>query len=178
MIQSQNIANFQIDLSISPDPIIEALRSELQEYAELLNLLKLHQVSIINRDSPKILDLNDKIENQITTSANARQSREVLIAKLASSLALRADSSIRMIIRDFPDHIQSLISTLFSEILNTVQQTQDIARQNQFLIQQAMEFTEKLLAGLHKKSTTKTYNRKGKIANTIRSQINCLNASA
>lgn len=174
-VQIPNVSKFSSD---EWEPLVVALREELQEYGALLNLLTQQQNLIIGRNAQGVFEFNDLIDQQIRITHELRAIREQLSARLVESLGIEEPTPLRDILHYFPEKAQHLLQALIDEIYSIVEKTQHRARQNQMLIKRATEVTEKILQILQPKPSIKTYTRKGNVKNEVYGDFSCLKASA
>lgn len=160
------------------EPLLAALRLELQEYGALFNLLSEHQQCIISRESKRILELNEFIDKQLLSSNNARKEREKIIKALLDHLEMDEKTPLATVVSFFPAKIQSLLKAVIEEVVSSITKNQYLAQQNQILIKRAFEITEQILNKLNVCYTIKMYNRKGSVKKTTPcSEISSLNVS-
>jgi flagellar biosynthesis/type III secretory pathway chaperone len=153
------------------EPLVETLRSELQEYGGLFNLLSQQQDRIIERRPDDVLVINDEIEGQTHAVADLRARREELVAALSEQAGLPAPGALRALIPYFPEVVRPLIEALMTDINHMVRRNRQKARQNHLLLSRAMELTEQTLRVLQPENFTRTYRRTGKVALTGRPAI-------
>lgn len=144
--------------------LVELLRSELQEYGGLFNLLGRQQDQIIERKPDAILLLNDEIEAQTQVVADLRARREKMVAELHQRAGADGTVTLRSIIPYFPADVQPLLSALMTDINHMLRRNRQKARQNHLLLARAMELTEQTLRVLQPENFTRTYARSGKVA--------------
>jgi len=153
------------------EPLVETLRSELQEYGGLFNLLSQQQDRIIERRPDDVLAINDEIENQTHAVADLRGRREELVAGLSERAGLPAPAMLRALIPYFPEVVRPLIEALMTDINHMVRRNRQKARQNHLLLSRAMELTEQTLRVLQPENFTRTYQRSGKVSLTGRPAV-------
>lgn len=145
------------------EPLVETLRSELQECGGLYNLLCRQQDSIIERKSDDVLVVNDEIETQAEAVGELRRRREEIVDQLGARVEIERRGRIRDLVPHFPEVAQPLIDALIRDINHIVRRTRQKARQNHLLLSRAMEITEQMLRVLQPESFTRTYERSGKV---------------
>jgi hypothetical protein len=146
------------------EPLIALLRSELQEYGGLFNLLSRQQDQIIERKPDAILLLNDEIDAQTQTVGELRARREAMIEELHTRAGAAGTVTLRSIIPCFGSEVQPLLEALMNDINLMLRRTRQKARQNHLLLARAMELTEQTLRVLQPENFTRTYARTGKVA--------------
>jgi flagellar biosynthesis/type III secretory pathway chaperone len=150
------------------EPLVETLRSELQEYGGLFNLLARQQDRIIERRPDDVLAINDEIENQTHAVAELRLRREELVDALTRRAGLKAPGTLRGLVPCFPEVVRPLVEALITDINHRVRRNRQKARQNHLLLSRAMELTEQTLRVLQPENFTRTYQRTGKVSLTGR----------
>ncbi len=145
------------------EPLVAALRLELQEYGGLLNLLEDQQRSILGQDTDALLETNRSIEHQMEANFRLRDERESMVAALAQALGLPQRSRVRDLLPSFPDATRPMLDALLSEINSLIGQSRRRLKQNQLLLHRAAETTEKLLFALSPNSVSKTYTKRGNV---------------
>jgi len=146
------------------EPLVAALRSELQEYGGLFNLLGRQQDRIIDRQTDAVLELNDDIEAQTNVVATLRRAREALVRDLGARVGANPHGSVRALIPYFPDVVRPLLEALVRDINHMIRRNRQKARQNHVLLSRAMELTEHTLRVLQPENFTRTYHRSGKVS--------------
>lgn len=150
------------------EPLVEILRSELQEYGGLFNLLSQQQDRIIERKTDAVLTVTDEIEAQTRTVGELRGRREELVATLLERAGETQSALLRALLPYFPEVVRPLFDALMTDINHMVRRNRQKARQNHLLLSRAMELTEQTLRMLQPENFTRTYKRSGKVALTTR----------
>lgn len=145
------------------EPLVETLRSELQEYGGLFNLLSRQQDGIIAREPDAVLSLNDEIEGQTQSVARLRRQREAMVTTLAGRAGEESPGTLRKIVPHFSDNVRPLLEALMTDINHMVRRNRQKARQNHLLLSRSIELTEKTLRVLQPENFTRTYKRTGKM---------------
>jgi len=157
--------------------LIEILRAELQEYGALSQLLEDHQKAIMNRETERILSINNLIDEQVEVSQEARLKRESFVSELATSLGYSKDTSVKKLLPSFEDNVQELLLAIVDEIFKMIGKTQYKARQNQVLIKSASQVAENLINTIIPKQVTNTYSRKGSVKMETSTPLNYFQTS-
>ncbi len=146
------------------EPLVDALRLELQEYGALFNLLGRQQDQIIDRKPDAILMLNDEIDAQTQVVAELRGRREQMVDELHARAGAAGTVTLRAILPCFAADVQPLLEALMTDINHMLRRNRQKARQNHLLLARAMELTEQMLRVLQPENFTRTYQRTGKVA--------------
>ncbi len=146
------------------EPLVETLRSELQEYGGLFNLLNSQQDGIIERRTDDVLALNDEIEAQTRAVADLRRRREELVGEIGGMVGVARPGRVRDLLAHLPEVVQPLFEALLTDINHMVRRNRQKARQNHLLLSRAMELTEQTLRVLQPGHFTRTYQRDGKVS--------------
>lgn len=144
------------------EPIVAALRAELQEYGGLLSLFAEQQDNLRHRDADAALALAEIVESQAEETTVARIRRELLVSTFATYHRQPAGSSLRDLLPFFPSDVQPLLSALIDEINHLAHRVRRDARQNAHLLARAIEFQQETLRIIRPeafKSTFSTFNR-------------------
>lgn len=151
---------------IASDPreqIIDALRSEIEEYGALLNRFDEQQNAILGRDPQGVLAADESINAQLTTTRERRKRREALVAELATLGVLSPGSSLREVMPLFREPMRPLVQALISEVNRLISLARRRARQNQMLLARTIEVTQELVALLNPGVVTRTYSPQGRM---------------
>jgi len=146
------------------EPLVDILRSELQEYGGMYNLLAAQQERIIERKPDAVLEINGDIEAQTRLVADLRKRREKLVREFAERAGVDRTDSLRAILPCFSEVVRPLLEALMRDINHMVRRNRRKARQNHLLLSRAMEVTEQTLRVLQPEKFTRTYGSNGKVA--------------
>ena len=143
------------------EQIIDALRSEMQEYGGLLNLFDRQQNAILNRKPDDVTDSDQAIDAQLSAVRARRLQRESLV----DSLTPDADPhpSILQAILHFPQPMRPLVEALATEVNRLIAKVRRRAQQNQMLLARTIEVTQELCEKLKPGTVTRTYAPDGKM---------------
>jgi len=140
------------------------LRTELQEYGGLFNLLSNQQDRIMARRNDDVLSINDQIELQTIAVSELRTQREAAVRSLGERVQAARPDRMADLIEHFPEVARPLAEALVKDINHMVRRIRQKARQNHLLLSRAMELTEETLRMLQPENFTRTYKRDGKVA--------------
>jgi flagellar biosynthesis/type III secretory pathway chaperone len=148
---------------VNSDPLIDALRDELQEYGGLLSLFDEQQKAILARQPDAVLVIQDSIRTQLDTIHVCRKHREQVASELAVLLGQDPASSVKSLI-DFCDEVvRPLLHSLIYEVNQLISKTRRRGQQNQMLLARSIEVSQQILQRLNPDAMTKTYSRGGRI---------------
>lgn len=145
------------------DPLVELLRSEVQEYGGLYNLLDRQQEEIFKRDPELVMNTNSEIERYMAEMGGLRERRENKVREMARACGADEEQSLSNMLPHFPDFTRPLLKALIDEINQMIRRTRQKARQNFLLLSKTMEVTHETLQALQPENYTKTYTKKGKV---------------
>jgi len=151
----------QQPLSTDCDALAEALRDELQEYGELLNLLRRQQASILGREPEGVLGLVPLLNHQAAQCAELRFKRESLSGDFAHANGEDRQRKLTELLPLFPQGARALVGGLIAELNATLERLQRCARQNHMLLGRSVEVTGEIVRTLKPEVITRTYTRKG-----------------
>lgn len=146
------------------EPLVEALRAELEEYGALFNHLTRQQEEIFARRVDTVLEINGDLDSQTRIIASARERRRELMDDLARRDGLPAGTRLTGMLDRFPDFVRPLLEALVRDINLMINRTRRKARQNHILLARAVELTQETLRLLQPGSFTKTYARSGQVS--------------
>ena len=141
--------------------LIEALRTELQQYGELLARLDQQQETVFRRDAEGVLDGSAAIESQAALIEEARRERELCRADLARSLGAPADASFDHLLPLLPEDYRPLIRALVEENTELLTRVRARSRQNHLLLSRTVELMQRLMGGLFAAKGGSTYSGDG-----------------
>ena len=107
-------------------PLVDALRSELEEYGALLGLFDTQQNAILSRDSESILLTVSTIEEQMHRLQGLRRQREEIVCGYASQFAQPVNSTLRSLVRFFAAEARPLLEALIDEINHLIHRVRKI----------------------------------------------------
>lgn len=145
------------------EPLVDALRDELQEYGDLLNLFDEQQAAILRREPDAVLATGDSITAQLKTVGSRRKRREALARESAELLNRPPESSLRELTQFFPQTVQALFQALIDEVNQLLSRTKRRAHQNQMLLARSVEVSQDILCRLDPGAMTKSYSPEGRL---------------
>jgi flagellar biosynthesis/type III secretory pathway chaperone len=148
------------------EPLVDALRAELEEYGALFNHLTRQQDEIFARKVDIVLEINGEIDNQSRIIADARERRIEVMSSLAAQAQLAPTTRLTAMLELFPDFVRPLLEALVRDINLMINRTRRKARQNHILLARAVELTQETLRLLQPGTFTKTYARSGQVSVT------------
>ncbi len=146
------------------EPLVDALRAELEEYGALFNHLTRQQEEIFSRRIESVLEINGEIDGQAKIIASARERRDEIMTDLSAKAGLPTGSRLSAMLESFPDFVRPLLEALVRDINLMINRTRRKARQNHILLARAIELTQETLRLLQPETFTKTYARSGQVS--------------
>ena len=143
--------------------LITTLRSELQEYGGLLQLLDMQQAAVLDRKPDEVLNLIQKIEAQLNATHACRKLREHTADELATFSGSPVPATLRSLAPHFRPAVRPLVEALADEVNRLITHTRRRAQQNQMLLARSVELTQELISRLSPKAVTKTYSAGGRV---------------
>jgi flagellar biosynthesis/type III secretory pathway chaperone len=149
------------DATDSLEPLITALREELQQYGEMLALLDHQQEQVKARAAAEIFQSISLIQAQAAAIQSAREHREK--CRGASALACRQpeNAPFSRLIPLLPPDYQPLLQALVHENNQLLGRIHKRARQNHVLLRRSVELMQELLRTLFPARQTTLYNGNG-----------------
>jgi flagellar biosynthesis/type III secretory pathway chaperone len=143
------------------EPLIAALREELQHYGEMLVLLDRQQEQVKARSATEIFQSISLIQAQAAAIQDARQHREN--CRAAAALACRRTESAPFtdLIPLLPPDYRPLLQALVDENNQLLGRVRQRARQNHVLLRRSVELMQELLRTLFPSRQTSVYNGNG-----------------
>ena len=145
------------------EPLVGAMRTEAQEYGELLALFDEQQAAIISRAPDAVLDLDGRINAQLAMLRGCRTAREALVAGLASRREPALEPSVTEVMALFREPVRPLVQALLAEINALIGKSRRRAQQNRKLLARSVEVAQELLEKLNPEAVSRTYSPQGKI---------------
>ena len=140
------------------------LRDELQEYGGLLGLFEEQQGALYRRDASAVLATVSAIEEQAREASKKRLSRELAVRDFATAQGRSADTPLRQLLPSFPEEVRPMLEALIDEVNRLVHRARRGVRQNNLLLQRAVEMHQEALRILRPESFTKTYSPHGQVS--------------
>ena len=142
--------------------LTKILRSELEEYGGLLDLLVEQQERILNRDPDALFQTNERVEAQMEINQELLTRRQGLIDELGRDIDADAESTLSQLIPSFPNAVQPMFQSLAEEINKLISSARRKVKQNQVLLSRLSEVAEELLYAVAPEGgISKTYDSRG-----------------
>lgn len=142
-------------------PLILALRDELQQYGELLALLDQQQERVAARASDDVLQSVVAIQAQSRVIQQARNSREECRIALARALGQEASASFATLLPLLPSDYRPLLEALVEENNSLLGRIQQRARQNHLLLTRMVDLFQQLISAFLPARQPKLYTEHG-----------------
>jgi flagellar biosynthesis/type III secretory pathway chaperone len=142
-------------------PLIEALREELQQYGEMLALLDREQELVMQRAGTDLFESVSAIQSQAAVIQQARADREKCRGAVAESLGYAADCPFGQLIPHLPPDYQPLVGALVRENNQLLVRVQQRARQNHLLLSRSLELMQRFLSTLFPSRDAQVYDVQG-----------------
>ena len=136
------------DSSDSVEPLIAALRDELQHYGEMLALLDRQQEQVKARSSDEIFQSISLIQAQGAAILAARQHREQCRGAAALACRQPENAPFTDLIPLLPPDYRPLLRALVDENNQLLGRVRQRARQNHVLLRRSVELMQELLNSL------------------------------
>jgi flagellar biosynthesis/type III secretory pathway chaperone len=143
------------------EPLIGALRHELQEYGEMLALLDRQQEQVKARSANEIFQSISQIQAQATAIQSAREKREQCRRAAAQDCRQPENAPFATLIPCLPEDYRPLVSALVDENNHLLVRVRQRARQNHVLLRRSVELMRDLLRTLFPTRQTSVYNGHG-----------------
>lgn len=126
-------------------PLIDALRQELQQYGEMLARLDQQQASIMRRSGDDVLAGVTSIQDQADTIQQTRRAREQVQHQLAARISLPGQTTLAQLTEKIPADYRPLMRALVEENNQLLARVQQRARQNHLLLRRSLDLMQSLL---------------------------------
>lgn len=143
------------------DLFVEALRSELHGYGELLALMESQQGQIISRDTMQIECSTQKINEQFKVIQQLKSVRCKHQADISLLLGLLPDAEYGEQRNFLPPDFRNLTDALVEENNGLLKQVKTRARQNQMLLFRTVEVMQEFINHLLPRNEVNSYNATG-----------------
>jgi flagellar biosynthesis/type III secretory pathway chaperone len=143
------------------EPLIAALREELQDYGEMLALLDRQQEQVKARSAGEIFQSISLIQAQAAAIQSARQHREQCRSAAARACRQPENAPFTDLIPVLPPDYQPLLRALVEENNQLLGRVRQRARQNHVLLRRSVELMQELLRTLFPARQTSVYNGNG-----------------
>jgi flagellar biosynthesis/type III secretory pathway chaperone len=149
------------DSTNSIEPLIAALRDELQHYGEMLALLDRQQEQVKARSADEIFQSISLIQAQAAAIQAARQHREQCRGDAALACRQPENAPFTDLIPLLPSDYRPLLRALVDENNQLLGRVRQRARQNHVLLRRSVELMQELLRTLFPARQTSVYNGNG-----------------
>jgi len=146
----------------SIQPLITALREELQQYGEMLALLDRQQEQVKARSAGEIFQSISLIQAQAAAIQGARQHREKCRGNAALACGRPETAPFPDLIPLLPPDYRPLLQALVDENNHLLGRVRQRARQNHILLRRSVELMQELLRTLFPARQTSVYNGQGR----------------
>jgi hypothetical protein len=136
--------------------LVEALREELKQYGEMLALLDHQRKVVVPRHGPDLLQSISTLRDQANVIRIAREEREQRRRHLARSIHLDEAAAFEELVPRLPSVYQPLVQALLTENNELLRRVQQRARQNQLLLNHAVELMQQFMNALLPLSESET----------------------
>lgn len=133
--------------------LVEALREELKQYGEMLALLDHQRRLVVPRHGPELLQSFSALREQANLIRIAREEREQRRRHLARNVNLAETTPLEHLVARLPAVYLPLVQALIEENQELFRRVQQRARQNQLLLNQAVQLMEQFMNALRPLST-------------------------
>ncbi len=144
--------------------LIECLRSELQQYGEMLALLDQQQANVVRRVADDLLITAAAIDTQSAAVQKARQERESYQSDLAQDLLPPGKATLAALTQLLPAKYRPLVQALVHENNQLLFRVRQRAHQNHILITRSMQLMQRLIATLVPVQQTPVYDGQGHLS--------------
>lgn len=142
-------------------PLIHALREELQQYGEMLARLDFQQELLMRRAAEDLLETVAGIEAQGAVIREARRDRELRQRDVARVLRLADAAPFVELIPLLPEDYRPLVGALVSENNELLVRVQQRSRQNHLLLARTLEMMQRFMSGLFPATPSPVYDGAG-----------------
>ena len=143
------------------EPLIAALRQELEQYGEMLALLDRQQQQVKARSADQIFESISLIQAQAAAIQGARGEREKCRRAIATDYAQPVEAPFAALIPLLPPDYRPLVQALVDENNHLLVRVRQRARQNHVLLRRSVELMRDLLQTLFPARHTTVYNGSG-----------------
>ncbi|MGD1084494.1 MAG: flagellar export chaperone FlgN [Verrucomicrobiota bacterium] len=143
------------------EPLIGALREELQQYGEMLALLDRQQEQVKARSADEIFQSISLIQAQAGAIQGAREHRERCRREAAQQCGEPENAPFGRLIPRLPADYRPLVTALVEENNQLLGRVRQRARQNHVLLRRSVELMRELLRTLFPARQTSVYNGNG-----------------
>jgi flagellar biosynthesis/type III secretory pathway chaperone len=141
--------------------LIDALRSELENYGEMLALLERQQGYLIARAANEVFQSISLIKAQGAAIQQSRERREECRRTLAGDFAQPVETSFASLIPSLPSDYQPLLTALVEENNELLFRVRRRARQNHVMLRRSVELMQELINTLVPSRQSSVYDETG-----------------
>ncbi len=143
------------------DEFVDALRSELHGYGELLALMESQQSRIISRDTLKIESSAHEVNSQFEQIQKLKRLREESQARLSVSMGLLPDAQYAEQRQYLPADFRNLTDALVEENNDLLKKVRKTAKQNQMLLFRTVEMMQEFINHIIPRTDSPAYDATG-----------------
>lgn len=144
-------------------PLIDALREELQHYGEMLARLDHHQELVMRRESADLLRSVAELEEQSAVIQQARRQRGQCLSELGAHLGLGDSATFAEVSPLLPDDYRPLVNALVQENNELLVRIQQRSRQNHLLLARMVEMTQRVMSMIFPGGASPVYDHAGMV---------------
>lgn len=122
-----------MDTKVDWDPLVGALRKEMQEKGGLIGLLNRQTETLYRRNTAENERLEEQIRTQLELILHSTKVRDRALRQTALVFHLKEDVQSHEVIRGFPDFVHPLLEALFSEVERLSGRVKERLKQNEWL---------------------------------------------
>src|SRR5438552_744485 len=122
---------------------VEALRTELKQYGEMLALLENQQAVVARHGADAVASSVSAITVQAAAIETGRQHRQLLLHELSVALACPDSISCAGLIPHLPEEYRPLVQALGHENNELLERVRERAQQNQRLMRHSLDLMQR-----------------------------------
>jgi hypothetical protein len=130
------------------EPIVEALRNELQQSGEMLALLEAQHHAVAQGQAGSLLTSISAVEAQSRAMQEARHARETQQQRLAWAVSQPEAAAFHELLPRLPGEYRPLLSALVQELNQLHGRIRQVAEQNQGQLRRSLELMDRFLAAI------------------------------
>jgi flagellar biosynthesis/type III secretory pathway chaperone len=144
--------------------LVKALRTELEQYGEMLALLEQQQKAIVERSADEVFRSIAPIKAQAVSIQQARAHRELCTSEVAQSLGREAGTTFAELVPLLLSDCRPLIVALVEENNELLVRVRQRVRQNHLRLSRSIELMQGLINSLFPSREPRVYNGRGNTA--------------
>ena len=133
---------------VALQPLIEALRNELQQYGEMLALLDHQQELVRLEGADEILHSISAIDAQSGAIQAARGQRELALRSLGGELGRGEACTFAQVVPLIPEQYRPLVRALVQENNELLQRVRQRAQENHLLLRRSLDTMQRFITTL------------------------------